>query len=178
MVPPKLKATQAIAAKKVTSFSGANSSAAIPTNEITWPMVITRIRAILSDRIPRTRRPPRLAMEITVTAFAAVARSRCTIPCAMSFATPITYRPLMQAVRNITASIQYCGLRMDSARVKSLATTPLVVVTFWFGASVINMEPRTIITSTIAPQIMKVFSRPTVASSWLSMNLKPRLPKP
>lgn len=35
IVPPKLKATQAIAAKKVASFSGANNSAAIPTSETT-----------------------------------------------------------------------------------------------------------------------------------------------
>lgn len=34
----------------------------------------------------------------------------------------------MQAVRNITASIQYCGLRIDSARVKSFSTTPLAAV--------------------------------------------------
>ncbi|MOA44646.1 hypothetical protein D3C78_1669570 [compost metagenome] len=80
MVPPKLKATQAIAAKKVISFSGANSSAAIPTNDTTCPMVMTRIREILSDRIPSTSRPDRLAMEITVTALAAVATSSFTIP--------------------------------------------------------------------------------------------------
>ncbi|SQC09183.1 hypothetical protein SB6417_05696 [Klebsiella pasteurii] len=35
MVPPKLKATQAMAAKKVKAFSGANSSAAIPTSDTT-----------------------------------------------------------------------------------------------------------------------------------------------
>ncbi len=35
IVPPKLKATQAIAAKKVVAFSGANSSAAMPTSETT-----------------------------------------------------------------------------------------------------------------------------------------------
>lgn len=35
IVPPKLKATQAIAAKKVVAFSGANSSAAMPTRETT-----------------------------------------------------------------------------------------------------------------------------------------------
>ncbi len=178
MVPPKLKATQAIAAKNVASFSGANSSAAIPTSETTCPIVITRMRAILSDRMPRTRRPERLAMEITVTAFAAVAASSFTIPCAISFATPMTYRPLMQAVRNITASIQYCGLRMDCARVKSFSTTPLTDFTSCCGASFISVAPNRIITRTIAPQIMKVFSRPTDASRWASINLKPRLPRP
>ncbi len=178
MVPPKLKATQAIAAKKAASFSGANSSAAIPTSETTCPIVITRMRAILSDRMPRTRRPERLAMEITVTAFAAVAASSFTIPCAISFATPMTYRPLMQAVRNITASIQYCGLRMDCARVKSFSTTPLTDFTSCCGASFISVAPNRIITRTIAPQIMKVFSRPTDASRWASINLKPRLPRP
>ena len=52
-----------------------------------------------------------------VTAFAAVATSICARLCAISFATPITYSPLIHAVRNMTASIQYCGLRMDCARV-------------------------------------------------------------
>src|SRR5699024_3890682 len=117
IVPPKLNATQAIAAKNVTAFNGANNRAAIPTNEITCPIVITRIRAILSDRIPSNRRPDRLAIEITVTALAAETASRCARVWAISFATPITYRPLIHAVRNITANIQYCGLRIDSARV-------------------------------------------------------------
>ena len=35
-------------------------------------MVITRMREILSDRIPNTRRPLRFAIEITVTALAAL----------------------------------------------------------------------------------------------------------
>ncbi|MNN44066.1 hypothetical protein D3C81_1583400 [compost metagenome] len=117
-------------------------------------------------------------MEITVTAFAAVIASSFTIPWAISFATPITYRPLMQAVRNITASIQYCGLRMDCASVKSFSTTPLTVFTSCIGASFISVAPNRIITSTIAPQIIKVFSRPTEASRCESINLNPRLPRP
>lgn len=90
-------------------------------------MVITRMREILSDRIPNTATAE---VRNRDNRYRVGRRGDIQVDHSLGniFATPITYRPLMQAVRNITASIQYCGLRIDSARVKSFSTTPLAAV--------------------------------------------------
>ncbi|MNL09794.1 hypothetical protein D3C87_1305680 [compost metagenome] len=90
MVPPKLKATQATATKKRLALRGTNSSSTMPARVISWAMVMTRMRDILSERMPSTRRPPRLAMAMMATALAATTAGRPTIFSPISLATPMT----------------------------------------------------------------------------------------
>ncbi|MNS82975.1 hypothetical protein D3C72_1167390 [compost metagenome] len=83
----------------------------------------------------------------------------------------------MQAVRNISASIQYWGLRIASARVKSRLSVCCREAACW-GASFISMPPTSTMDMAISPHSWKVASSPLLESSSRLMYLKPRLPRP
>ena len=86
MVPPGIKGRHAGNCAINCFIQRANSSAAMPSTRNHLP---NRNDAgcgqFCQTRSEHPRRPDRLAMEMTVTAFAAVAASSFTIPCAISF---------------------------------------------------------------------------------------------